>query len=503
MNHFSESVNNQPTLDGIEFQGFDPGEVLTLTVPFTPTKIEEVVLSSDGDKSPGPDGFNFAFFKMFWGLLKDDVRVLFDKFFVKADLPRSFSSYFITLIPKVHSSFNIRDFNPISLVGSLYKIIAKVLAKRLTKVMDKLISPNQSAFIKGRQFVDGVLAVNEIIDLAKKSRKECLIFKVDFEKAYDSVSWNFLDYMMIRFGFGDQWCGWIKTCVFSGNLFVLVNDSPTEEINIQRGLKQGDPLASFLFLLVVEGLSGAIESAEELDMALYLHPLILEGGLGGLRRASCWWRNVSLLGDPEDAISDWFSEGVTKKVGNGHLTSFWFDPWLGGVPLRTRFQKLFQVSDQSVSTVGEMGSWVESQWVRDLRWRRDLFVWELNILESFYEILNHSTISAADDSWFWKHDLTGQYSVKSAFLALSRATTDDVIFSVEEERLLPKVWKTLAPSKVASFLGNFCKIGSESADHLFSFCNQISPVWYGMLRWLGVEMVPPRGVLGFLRFSWA
>ncbi|GAU32687.1 hypothetical protein TSUD_145610 [Trifolium subterraneum] len=206
-NHFSESVDNRPTLDGIEFQVVDPVDVLALTVPFTTSEIEEVVLSSDGDKSPGPDGFNFSFFKSFWGLLKGDV--------------------------------GIGDFRPISLVGSLYKIVVKVLARRLAKVMDKLISSNQYAFIKGRQLVDEVVAINEIIDLAKKSRKECLIFKVDFEMAYDSVSWSFLDYMMT---------------------------SPTEAINIQRGLKQGDPLAPFLFLLVVEGLSGAIKSAEQRNM---------------------------------------------------------------------------------------------------------------------------------------------------------------------------------------------------------------------------------------------
>lgn len=128
--------------------------------------------------------------------------------------------------------------------------------------MDRLISDNQSAFIKGRQLVDGVVAVNEIIDLARKSRRGCLIFKVDFEKAYDSVSYNFLDYMMRRMRFGSKWRSWIKACVFCGKLSVLVNCSPTEEVNIHRGLKQGDPLAPFLFLLVVDGLSGAIKSAE-------------------------------------------------------------------------------------------------------------------------------------------------------------------------------------------------------------------------------------------------
>jgi len=129
---------------------------------------------------------------------------------------------------------------------------------RLAPVMDSLISSNQYAFIKGRQLVDGVVTVNEIIDVTRKTEKECLIFKVDFEKAYDSVSWSFLDYMMRRLGFSERWCRWIRACVFCGNLSVLVNGCPTKEVNIQRGLKQGDPLAPFLFLLVVEGLSGLV-----------------------------------------------------------------------------------------------------------------------------------------------------------------------------------------------------------------------------------------------------
>lgn len=92
-----------------------------------------------------------------------------------------------------------------------------------------------------------MVIINEVIDLARKKGKDCLIFKVDFEKAYDSVSWSFLEYMLGRLGFADKWIDWMRACVFSGKLSVLVNGSPTDEVNIQRGLKQGDPLALSYF----------------------------------------------------------------------------------------------------------------------------------------------------------------------------------------------------------------------------------------------------------------
>jgi hypothetical protein len=113
--------------------------------------------------------------------------------------------------------------------------------------------------------VDGVMVVNEVVDMAKKSGKDCFIFKVDFEKAYDFVDWSFLDYMLGRFGCCDQWRKWIRTCVFLGSMSILVNGSPTEEINIRCGLKQEDPLAPFLFLLVAEGLGGLMRKAVELN----------------------------------------------------------------------------------------------------------------------------------------------------------------------------------------------------------------------------------------------
>jgi hypothetical protein len=226
LNHFSEGDWGRPTLEGINFPNLSADDVDQLERPFEEGEVKVVIVDSQNNKSPGPDGFNFEFFRGCWEVVRVDLMTIFKEFHVNAKMPRGLLSYFITLIPKVPNPHSINEFRPISLIGSLYKIVAKVLATRLGLVMDKLISKNQSAFIKGRLLVDGVLVINEVVDLAKRSNVKCMIFKVDFEKAYDSVNWKFLVYMMKRFGFADKWVDWIKACVCAGNLSVLVNGSP-------------------------------------------------------------------------------------------------------------------------------------------------------------------------------------------------------------------------------------------------------------------------------------
>ena len=102
---------------------------------------------------------------------------------------------------------------------------------------------------------------NEVVEEARRSKRPCMIFKVDFEKAYDSVSWQFLFYMLSRMGFPERWSRWIRGCLTSASISVLVNGSPTAEFKPQRGLRQGDPLAPLLFDLVAEGLTYLMREA--------------------------------------------------------------------------------------------------------------------------------------------------------------------------------------------------------------------------------------------------
>ncbi|WKA03180.1 hypothetical protein VitviT2T_021306 [Vitis vinifera] len=129
--------------------------------------------------------------------------------------------------------------------------------------MGKLVSNSQNAFVEGRQILDAVLVANEAIDLRKRSVGTDLVCKLDIEKAYDHVNWRFLMSVLEKISFGPKWRKWIFYCISTVRMAVLVNGTPTDFFSTFRGLRQGDPLSPYLFVLIMEGLSSLISRAEE------------------------------------------------------------------------------------------------------------------------------------------------------------------------------------------------------------------------------------------------
>jgi hypothetical protein len=264
--HFKALNVERPGCENLNFRQLTLLQSGGLTKPFSEAEVKAAVWDCDNYKSPGPDEINFGFYKDFWEDLRADVMRFISEFHQNGKLTKGINSTFIALIPKIDSPQRLNDFRPISLVGSLYKILAKVLANRLRLVIGSVISESQTAFVKDRQILDGVPIANEVVDEARRSKKELLLFKVDFEKAYDSVDWDYLDDVMGKMAFQVLWRKWIKECVCTATASVLVNGSPTEEFPLERGLRQGDPLSPFLFLLAAEGLNVLMKVVVEQHM---------------------------------------------------------------------------------------------------------------------------------------------------------------------------------------------------------------------------------------------
>ena len=168
---------------------------------------------------------------------------------------------FLVLIPKKQTVEDFKDLRPISLVRGLYKILSKVLANRIKRVMDKVISKSQNAFVEGCQILDAVLIANEIVDSTLRKKVHGLVCKLDIEKAYDSISWDFLFQVMGRMGFGSRWLSWIKWCISTASFSVLINGSPVGFFPSSRGFQQGDPLSPYLIVIRMEALSCLINRA--------------------------------------------------------------------------------------------------------------------------------------------------------------------------------------------------------------------------------------------------
>ncbi|GJS86684.1 RNA-directed DNA polymerase, eukaryota [Tanacetum coccineum] len=238
-------------------------QILELESPISNEDIRTAVWGCGVDKSPGPDGFTFEFFRKYWTVVGPDFCIAVKWFFDHGDFAIGCNSSFVALIPKVLDPKVVSDYRPISLIGSLYKVVTKILASRLSLVISDLISDVQTAFLPNRQILDGPFIINEILARCKLKKQQAMIFKVDFAKAYDSVRWDYLDDVLISFGFGPKWRSWIRGSLSSGKASILVNGSPTTEFHLYRGLKQGDPLAPFLFLLIMESLHLSFSRAVE------------------------------------------------------------------------------------------------------------------------------------------------------------------------------------------------------------------------------------------------
>lgn len=222
-------------LDMIE-QRVDSTMALELGAPFQKEKIIQALKEMHPCKSPGPDGLPAMFYKKYWHLVAEEICTLVLNFLNGGDMPGELNHTFVVLIPKVQKPTEMKDLRPISLCNVSYKLISKVLANRLKKVLPMIIDEHQSAFVLGRLITDNILLSSEIFHFMKHNqakKRGYMALKLDMSKAYDRIEWDFLRSMMTKMGFLPLWVERIMVCVTSVSYSFLVNGQPTAPMTPQ------------------------------------------------------------------------------------------------------------------------------------------------------------------------------------------------------------------------------------------------------------------------------
>ena len=218
----------------------------------TTEEYKQSLFSMKLNKSPGTDGLSVEFYQTFWNQLKGPFMNSLNESIQKGQLTDTQSHGILSLIFKSGDETYLNNWRPITLLNVDYKIIARTLAQRLQKVITNVVSTDQNGYIKNRFIGLSIRQIQDIIDYAEENNLEGAVLFLDYQKAFDSIEWNFMNMTLEKFGFGNNFINSVKMLYKNAKNSIINNGWVSNSFSISRGIRQGCPISALLYILSAE-----------------------------------------------------------------------------------------------------------------------------------------------------------------------------------------------------------------------------------------------------------
>ena len=312
-------------IDNLSFAKLSNEDKMSLEGEITREECKNILKTFQNGKSPGEDGYTAEFYKQFFSLLGQDLTDSLNAAFESGEMSVSQRRGVITLIPKEDSDeLLLSNWRPITLLNVDYKIASKVIAKRIERVLPYLIHPDQTGFMKGRYIGQNIRLINDILRQTELQKIPGILLLLDFQKAFDTLDWSFIQKTLDLFNFGNVIKRWITTFYKNSESCVMNNGFCTNNFKLSRGVRQGCPLSPYLFILAAEVLATKVRQEQSVK------------GLnifGNEFKISQFADDTSALCDSLSSVKnligivDEFGKFSGLKLNTSKTKAIWLGPW--------------------------------------------------------------------------------------------------------------------------------------------------------------------------------